>query len=556
MLVFEKGGPITYNDVVQQGKVLHELQRLCRAVQYGNNWVSVRKDPPQVEANFPRPNVTLLSPAFTNPGSVPPEFSNGTEGPTSDAILNTYLESLAEKNQWLTYQPADYLSEEGKTFPYVFLSLYSVAPEPGNMAAYRESAPEGKVRVWIQGAVHGNEPAGDQAVMALLGKLDADQTWAKSLLEKLDILILPRYNPDGVAYFQRTLATNFDPNRDHIKLARQQTRDIKETFTGFAPHVAADMHEYGAATRYGGLYVQASDGLFSAAKNLNIDPAIRNLSETLFAPRIGENLVRGGFRWEPYVTGSSSTVPNSTITFAEAGSDAKIGRNAMGLTQCVTFLFEMRGIGIADQEFYRRTAAGLSMLESTVQIAADNSELVYDTVEGGIQNFVDSREPLVVTDRTQLSTRNWQFVEYATGNLVSVPVQFRSTTPTIANLTRPRPEAYIIPRSWSDLAARLEVAGLDVEILPNTFRGNVEVLTAQSLEFDSTYYEGVVLATVTTTASQKTVELPPGSFRVSTRQKNAALAINALEPENIDSYVSFNIIPLEPSDEYPVYRQL
>ncbi|PNS14370.1 folic acid synthesis protein fol1 [Sphaceloma murrayae] len=526
------------------------------AVQYGNNWVAVRRDQPQIEANFRAPNVTLLSPAFTNPGSVPAEFSNGTEGPTSDAVMNAYLQSLAAKNEWFTYQPADYLSEEGKTFPYVFLSLSSVAPEPGNMANYRASAPVGKVRVWIQGGVHGNEPAGDQAVLALLGKLDADQAKARSLLEKLDILVLPRYNPDGIAFFQRTLATNFDPNRDHIKLARQQTRDIKETFTGFAPHVAADMHEYGASTRYGGLYVQASDALFSAAKNLNIDPAIRNLSETLFAPGIGENLVKGGFRWEPYVTGSSSTVPNSTITFAEAGSDAKIGRNALGLTQCVTFLFEMRGIGLADQEFYRRTAAGLNMLESTVQIAADNAELVYDTVEAGIENFINSREPLVVTDRTEVSTRDWQFVEFASGNLVSVPVRFRSTTPTIANLTRARPEAYIIPRSWADLVTRLEVAGMEVETLPNTFRGNVEVLTAQSLEFDSGYYEGVVLATVTTTASRKTIELPPGSFRVSTRQKNAALAINALEPENIDSYVSFNIIPLEPGDEYPVFRQL
>ncbi|KAG8629297.1 hypothetical protein KVT40_003162 [Elsinoe batatas] len=525
-------------------------------VQYGNNFVAVRRDAPQVEANFPRPNVTLLSPAFTNPGSVPPEFSNGTEGPTSDAVMNAYLQALAEKNQWITYQPADYLSEEGKTFPYLFLSLSSVTPEPGNMAAYRDSAPAGKVRVWIQGAVHGNEPAGDQAVLALLGKMDADQAWARSILEKVDILVLPRYNLDGVAYFQRTLATNFDPNRDHIKLARQQTRDIKETFTGFAPHVAADMHEYGASTRYGGLYVQASDALYSAAKNLNIAPSIRNLSETLFAPGIGANLVSNGFRWEPYVTGSSSTVPNSTVTFAEAGSDSKIGRNAMGLTQCITFLFEMRGIGIADQEFYRRTAAGLNMLESTVQIAADNAELVYETVEGEIQNFVNSQDPVVVTDRTELSTRNWQFVEFASGNLVSVPVRFRSTTPTIVNLIRARPEAYIIPRSWVDLVRRLEVAGLEVETLPNTFRGNVEVLTAQSLEFDSGYYEGVVLATVTTTASQKTIELPAGSFRVSTRQKNAALAFNALEPENIDSYVSFNIVPLEPGDEYPVFRQL
>jgi hypothetical protein len=48
--------------------------------------------------------------------------------------------------------------------------------------------------------------------------------------------------------------------------------------------------------------------------------------------------------------------------------------------------------------------------------------------------------------------------------------------------------------------------------------------------------------------------LPAGSFLVSTRQKNAGLALNALEPENIDSYASFNIIPLEVGDEYPIFR--
>lgn len=50
------------------------------------------------------------------------------------------------------------------------------------------------------------------------------------------------------------------------------------------------------------------------------------------------------------------------------------------------------------------------------------------------------------------------------------------------------------------------------------------------------------------------VVLPAGSFRVSTRQKNAALAFIALEPENIDSYVTFNIIPVSAGDEYPVFR--
>jgi hypothetical protein len=70
------------------------------------------------------------------------------------------------------------------------------------------------------------------------------------------------FEPD----FQRTLATNYDPNRDHTKLARQQTRDIKEWFTDFSPHIAIDMHEYGAATRYSGNYSNAADGMYSAAK--------------------------------------------------------------------------------------------------------------------------------------------------------------------------------------------------------------------------------------------------------------------------------------------------
>jgi murein tripeptide amidase MpaA len=51
--------------------------------------------------------------------------------------------------------------------------------------------------VWVQGGVHGNEPAGDMATLALLGKLEAEPEWREMILEKLDILVLPRYNPDG-----------------------------------------------------------------------------------------------------------------------------------------------------------------------------------------------------------------------------------------------------------------------------------------------------------------------------------------------------------------------
>ncbi|KAL2856498.1 hypothetical protein BJY01DRAFT_203457 [Aspergillus pseudoustus] len=517
------------------------LASMARGTKYGYNHVTVRKDSETVARAFGDVNIDLLSPAFTTPEVQLPGFPNGTQGPSSQDDLEAFLEQIADRNEYMTYNTANFTSEEHRSYPYVHLS-----------SGHSRS---GKVRVWIQGAVHGNEPAGDEATQALLGKFDSDPKWARKILKVLELVVLPRYNPDGVFYFQRTLATNFDPNRDHVKLARQQTRDIKQFMNRFKPHVIVDMHEYSAYTQFGGgRYAHGSDGLFSAAKNLNINEGIRNLSEDLFAKNIADDMEAAGLRAEPYVTGSS--VSNSTIVadFAEAGTDAKIGRNAMGLTQAVVFLLEMRGIGLADQEFQRRTAAGLTMLGSIVQTAADNANHVLKTVEVGIKEFVQSNDDIIVTDYSKVGIRPFAMIDRENGSVVHPPVRFASTTPSFANLTRPRPEAYLIPVAWADLAERLKVAGLEVETLDKPFEGTVETLTITSATFDSSYYEGVIRVTTMTETSDREITLPKGSFRVSTRQKNAALAMVALEPENIDSYVSFNIVPVEEGDEYPVFR--
>jgi len=371
------------------------------------------------------------------------------------------------------------------------------------------------------------------------------------------------------ADFQRTLATNFDPNRDHTKLARQQTRDIKEWFSSFSPHIAIDMHEYGAATRYSGNYSNAADGMYSAAKvswalfplpiyhtnvfqNLNIHPSIRELSETVFAPAVNSSLLSKGLRGEPYMTAARTNPPR----LEEAGTDAKIGRNAMGLTQCVTFLFETRGIGIASQSFARRTLAGMQMILGVLETARDEKPQVYDTIEGAIEEFVESEDEIVVTDYTRFTNRTYTMVDRRTGAVVQLPVEFASTTPATANLTRARPEGYIIPRAWSDLADRLKVSGLEVETIEHVFEGEVEVYNITSSSLARSYYEGAILNTVTTETLTQEVTLPAGNFFVSSAQKNAGLAFVALEPENIDSYVSFGIVPMEVGDLYPVFRKV
>ncbi|KAH7067882.1 hypothetical protein FB567DRAFT_252630 [Paraphoma chrysanthemicola] len=515
---------------------------------YGGNHVALNFDSQIVEQKaFPAPNSTLISPAFLKFGnaSFPPGWANGTQGATSQDELTSFISNLAARNPaWMSFRIADFVSEEGKLFPYVYLSTATNTSST--------TGDSGKLRVWIQGSVHGNEPAGDEATLALLGAMDRDPTWAASFLSKMDIIVLPRYNPDGNAYFQRTLATNFDPNRDHTKLARQQTRSIKEWFSSFSPHIAIDMHEYGAATRYAGNYSNAADGMYSAAKNLNIHPSIRELSETVFAPAINASLVSKGLRGEQYMTASRTNPPR----LDEAGTDAKIGRNAMGLTQCVTFLFETRGIGIANQSFLRRTLGGLQMILGVLETARDQADTVYETIESAIEDFSQSTEDIIVTDYTKYSNRTWTMVDRRTGAVVQLPVEFASTTPATANLTRKRPEGYLIPRAWADLAERLRVSGLEVETLDHAFSGPVEAYNITNSSLARTYYEGTILNTVKTETLSQDVTLPVGSFFVSSAQKNAGLAFVALEPENIDSYVSFGIVPLEVGDVYPVFRKV
>lgn len=411
-----------------------------------------------------------------------------------------------------------------------------------------------KLKVYIQAAIHGDEPAGDQSVMALLALMDANQTYAASILERMDIKILPRYNVDGVEYFQREIASNFDGNRDHIKLARQQSRDIKRTFSEWSPHISVDMHEFTAPTVYGGDYQHGADALISGGINLNIQQGIRDELLNRFIPAMGERLESNGLRWEPYVTGESNETSGSRIVFEEAVTEARTGRNAYGLTQTISFLCEMRGIRLADQHFQRRVTTALLKLQAILETARDNYEDVYSAVEGARADFIQSTDDIVVTDSYALTNCTFTMVDRRDGSIVQVPIDFYVTTPSVANLTRARPEAYIIPRTWADIIERLEILGLEVQTLEHEYRGSVQALNITSSSLDTEIYEGAVLNTVTTEPMEREVVLPAGSFWVSTRQKNAALAFIALEPENIDSFVTFNIIPMIEGDEYPVFR--
>lgn len=452
-------------------------------------------------------------------------------------IVESFVKDLTGRNGWLKYN--DHLeAEEGRKIPYVTLSNGKKGGK--------------KLRIWIQGGQHGDEPAGDEGVLALLGKFADDSQWTAKVLEKIDFLILPRYNVDGVEYLQRQLASNYDPNRDHVVLAREQTRAIRRLQSEFDPHIFTDNHEYTGVNPVAQRYIRAQDLLVSANKNQNVNKDIRALNQD-FVEDIFSAAEAKGLRVFPYFT---TSVANGTITIEEPDAHAQANHKGAGNYQTVTFLIETRGIRLASQHFQRRVASHLLALETIINKAVDEFEHVYATIEKGRQAFIHSTEDVVVTYEQQVTPKTLQFISAANGTLVDVPVRSRNSDPYIVTLARPRPKAYVFSRAWADVALRLRVLGVKVDELRQTFTGPVEALVVQNATLAESKFEGIAGTSVTTNSTQRVVSIPAGGFYVDTRQKNAGYAFVLLEPEGEASLAFYNLVPLERGDEYPLFRVL
>ncbi|KAJ4250219.1 hypothetical protein NW762_012034 [Fusarium torreyae] len=520
---------------------------------YAGNRVPFAKDSELIASNFPEVEGDLYAPGFIHTDDVAPGFANGTSAPNSQQSLEQFLWTLASRNDWMTYHNPLFKSEEGRSIPYVVLSTSKSLLQSTPMSSNSTK----KVRVWLQGGVHGNEPAGEEALLALLGKMDAEPEWTVSILGKLDIMVLPRYNPDGSAYFQRLLATSFDPNRDHTKMASQQTIDVKALNLKFNAHVHLDCHEYAAQRELvsgNKTFVPMQDDQFSAFKNPNVHADIRSLAESLFVPKVASALRKKNLTTNGYVV-ASQTEDGNGIRLQDFVTDTR-GEVTVFLGQGLAFLSETRGIGIGDQHFKRRTTAGLTAAVNVIQIATDNAELVYDTVEAARADFITNDQEIIVREQPRWTNATWPFIDTKTGEVTDVPVLFGNNTPPTYNLTRARPSAYIFSRAWSSAALRLRAAGLIVNELAVDFEGQVEAYNITEAILAPEKYEGIALTSVNTELFTKTMRFPAGAYWVSTRQQHAAQAFVRLEPEHPDGFVTFNILPVNAGDEYQVYRIL
>ena len=211
-------------------------------------------------ASVPTPEVEGSTPQVTvMPPTAPADYRTPAEA--SDYVQTATYDQTTEFLSWLT-NDHDFragvfgTTVEGRDMPYVVWGAWATPPTGllTDLDVVRQM-PE-KTRVLVIGGIHSGEPAGKDAMLALLRDLAAGEhaAWADSLV----LVVAPIYNADGnerKGYGNRPLqwgplggtgvrpnAQGLDLNRDFMKAASPEAQAMVALIRDLDPHVVLDLH--------------------------------------------------------------------------------------------------------------------------------------------------------------------------------------------------------------------------------------------------------------------------------------------------------------------------
>lgn len=125
------------------------------------------------------------------------------------------------------------LGESVQGRPIRLLRVGNPAPGPGDRAT-----------LLLTGCVHGNEPAGREAILNLLEYLTTtDDTTTLAWLADNPVWLIPTVNPDGFDAGTRNNANDVDLNRDFVSLEEPESRAVAVALGRARPLVMVDLHE-------------------------------------------------------------------------------------------------------------------------------------------------------------------------------------------------------------------------------------------------------------------------------------------------------------------------
>lgn len=403
-----------------------------------------------------------------------------------------------------------------------------------------------KPTVLFIGQQHGDEPAGSEALLVAAQQL-LQGPWSP-VLDQINVILVPRANPDGAEEGERALANGIDLNRDHLLLRTPEARALARLVQDYRPMVIVDNHEYTVAGRFQQKFgaVQAYDAMLQYANTPNIGEFVTKAADEWFSKPLFAALEAEGLTAQWYYTTSQDP---QDLSLAMGGIRPDTGRNVNGLKNAVSLLIETRGIGLGRTHIQRRVhthvVAVRKVLEQTAARAGHLNQVRSFVARDAASQAC--RGSLVIDAAQTQEQRRITMLDPVSGADVVRELPWKSSLQTRPTRERTRPCGYLLASSESDAIARLQVMG--VSVLRVAEAGSVqverynEVSRSQSAREDvrgSLTGEGEVIQ-VDVRLNPERVDVQPGSFYVPMGQPLAYLAVAALEPDTQNSYFANRI---------------
>ena len=486
-----------------------------------------------VAARFPDPAIV-----YSTPGLQP-----GRTSFSSNAEISEWLAQLSLKPGRGVHASVlgMGLSQQGVPLEALLLTHASSPDAPTVIAT-------GRPTVLIVAQQHGNEPAGSEAALVVARELA--QGLLEPLLNKINVLIVPRANPDGAATHQRATANGIDMDRDHLLLNSPEARALAQLGRDYQPTVVLDAHEYTVAGPYLQKFgaIQKFDALLQYAMTANLPEFLNRAAEEWYRRPVVAALKSQGLTSEWYYTTSTDTDDH---VVSMGGTEPDSGRNVNGLKNTVSMLVETRGVGIGRLHVQRRVHTQVTAMVSILQSTATRAEQLgqlHSYIEREVSSQACRTKAIVAAGPTS-AQYELTMLNPSTGADKKVSVDWNSTLELQTLRFRTRPCGYWLSATSTAAVGRLQLLGVQVMrvVDAGTVLGDLYRATSRSTGIRQDVrgeMAGTQPITLTEVALVRgLVDMPQGSFYVPLGQPLANLVLAALEPDTQNSYFANHILP-------------
>jgi hypothetical protein len=481
-----------------------------------------------VSARFPAPSMVYSTPGLQATRN---RFSTQDE---VHAWLQDQVSSLSRSAGIKAALLSIGTSQQGQPIEALILTR-SAATDPAGLLA------TGRPTVLLIGQQHGDAPASGEALLVIARELA--QGLLQPLLERINVVIVPRANPDGAERDQALTASGQDMARDHLFLGTPESQALARLVRDYQPMVVVDAGEYPLSDSYAQKFgaLQKFDALFQYATPANLSEFLTKAGEEWYRRPLLAALRGQRLSTEWYHTTSSDTADR---TVSMGSPEPVTSRNAQGLKNAVSLSIDSRGAGLGRLHLQRRVhtqvTALASVLGSTAQRARELTQL-RPYLDKEVAGQACKGQATISAANTP-AQYDLPMLDPVSGADKVVTVEWESALALRTLKSRVRPCGYWLSGASKAAVERLRLQGVKVQevlepsaLLGDIYRPVQRPGAAQALRPGMPANTAPV-ASAEVTLVRGVVDAPAGSYYVPLSQPLANLAMAALEPDTQSSY--------------------